>query len=75
MNNLNTVILILTVVISCAAVEHHMRIENNNRAFVYAVCENAHNGQACGNAQTKTDTEFLCTENTINNSQCWVEAK
>lgn len=81
MNNFNTLALTLLIIVGLFAVEHHIRIENNDRAFVYAVCESAHNElngsseQACGDAQTKTDTEFLCTANTVGAGQCWVEAK
>lgn len=57
-----------------------IRVQNNVRAYVYAVCEDAHlkvdgvGEQACGDAQDKTNTEFLCT-NPSEQAACWVEIK
>lgn len=49
---------------------------------VYAVCNNSRlviNGQleqACGDAQSASDTEFLCDQNNQDpTTHCWVELK
>lgn len=69
------VFLTVTILSNIASTQ---RTELNNRAFVQAICDSWRNNNqlstvsACGQAQTKTNTEYLCDST---GKYCWVEQK
>lgn len=66
------------LVIVCSV--NNLKTQENNMAFVKAICDYSHtqvNGaleQRCGDAQDKTNTEYLCATRSFDNN-CWVEQK
>lgn len=69
---------LLAVVILRGFDDAHKQLAASQVEYVQTICDQAHNEingaseRACGDAQDKTNTEYLC--NSINTS-CWVEAK
>jgi hypothetical protein len=76
----STVITVLVVCFIGIGTMLQVRTDNNNRAYVQAICDWSHTHQdggleeRCGQAQDKTHTEYLCATRS-SNLNCWVEVK